>query len=209
MSDPASNDARKGPPLGPLEFFIERQRHAPSNFKNDDLIGFLDQLTPRQIPVALRNQFKADSFALFFGAMFFLFGLGVFVLGCTLEFKSDAGPDAPVWAVPLVGCLIMLIGSIIYSIPKYFASRKLKLLSHGRLIDGTLTDIEPSPYVMGNDRVFEVRLKTSDGEKCKAYVKGAALDRADKLLDKKLNTPVLRDPLNPERVLVVECYTSD
>ena len=185
-------------------------KNRPSTFKTEDLVGFLHQLQPRVVPDALRVQFKPDTFLLFFGVIFFLFGLGNFILGCSIRFPmEDDGTELPVWVMPAVGGLVMSIGAFIYGLPKWLAWRKLQLLRRGRLIDGKIISCKPSLYFVNNQRLFNVGFQASDGTKTSTLMLRATATKANQLMQNGSNTPALQDPVKPSRVVLVECYTLD
>ncbi len=170
----------------------------------DEITVFLDQPVPRRIPRALHNQLKGDPFLVFFGSFFGAGGL----IGLVTALAAPIDPGDRLLMGLLAGVFLLVGGTILFLV-KFFERRRMQLLKRGRVATAILTGLSQTPFVNGNERVFEVKfrlLDDPDSQVRRTRIQGYPVNIARKRVKSGQPTVVLQDQDEPSRFLLIDCH---
>ncbi|MEM7455384.1 MAG: hypothetical protein AAF456_13620 [Planctomycetota bacterium] len=173
--------------------------------RDDEISDFLAQPVPRAIPTQLRNQMKADPFLVVFGSLF-----SGFAIIFALAFLAGAEDRQDMWLAIGISFLIFVVGFSILFLVKFFERRRFRLLTHGDIREAVIESVKASSLVMGNERVFDVRLRLNDGANNRTMnttVKGLAVSKAKEFSESGEAIRILQDPSEKSRLILIDCHS--
>jgi hypothetical protein len=174
-----------------------------------DLSAFVSQATPRKIPANILRYVDnfAPGFVMLIGIMFSVAGTGFAVAFGYEALASGKGLMSDKGMGTLFGLVFLGVGSCI----AYFAGRARfrmnRLLRDGRICPARIEKIDSTNMSINNKAVSLMTVQfQAEGRITQASCKimGDAIQRAQKFVVDEKPAPILYDPADPQRILLVD-----
>jgi hypothetical protein len=175
---------------------------------SNEMDAFLNQATPRQmVPKELKKRFGFEPIVVLFAAMAMFIGTGLTMVATLGGAAADLdSTDRLIFG--LVGPGILLLGGAILGLCWYFRNRKMRVLRSGEVLQGTVTSVSETVWVLGNDRVYHAKFRPSNEDRLiNAYLRGCNIQKAKDFVESEQTTRLLYDSAKPDNSLLIECYS--
>jgi hypothetical protein len=210
----ADSNSKKSSPTSKAEALEQLQHHGgiagamirhqikTTMLDQSDLDRFLAQPVPRTIPPELKKRFGVDLMLIMVPVGFSIGGIVFFFVGSL----ADVEQQDRLISFSLASLLI-LVGALILYLVWYFRNKKMRVLKHGKLIEGTVKSVTDSGWVIGNEPVWEAKfVPVGQSKAVSTYFRGCNLERAKELVESGETTQLLVDPRNDQNSLLMACY---
>jgi hypothetical protein len=166
---------------------------------DDEVDAFVRQSPPRSIPASI-GAWRDEGAPIRFLALLAVFAVGAALMTGAFILQGE-------WLGTLFGAWFVVVLTVLIVVVAGERLRLTRLLRHGEFAVAKVERVEPTKVKTGRGRIFDVTVRyqaRGQAREGKCRLDGLAADRAQRLATYGKPAAILYDPVNPERVLLID-----